>query len=132
MKPRTWPQRLQGLGLIECLLVVALSATLAAMALPLSGAVGQRLQRAQARTALAQAAWWMEREASLMGSYPTQLSDSAWAQDGLSYRLSLAVAPGGYVLRATPIGKQVGDACGVLWLNQAGQRGADGGAAACW
>lgn len=132
MKSGPWPQNLQGVGLIECLLVVALGATLAAMALPLSGAVGQRLQRAQARTALAQAAWWMEREASLMGSYPTQLSVNAWANDGLSYRLSLAGAPGGYVLSAIPIGKQVGDACGVLWLNQAGQRGADGGAAACW
>lgn len=129
-RPGTWGA--QGLGLIECLMVVALGAIMATMALPMSGAVGQRLQRSQARTALAQAAWWMEREASGSGTYPTQLSDSAWASEGLSYRLSLSAGASGYVLRAFPMGKQVGDACGVLWLNQAGQRGADGGAAACW
>ncbi len=124
--------KMHGLGLIECLVAVALGATLAAMALPLPTTLGQRLQRAQARTALAQAAWWLEREAGLRGSYPSQLSDSAWSVDGLNYRLSLSWVGANYVVRAVPLGAQASDACGVLWLNQSGQRGADGGLSACW
>jgi type IV pilus assembly protein PilE len=126
------PPGASGWGLVECLMVVALGAALTAMALPLSTAWGQRLQRAQARTALAQAAWWMERESALSGVYPTQLSDSAWASDGLNYRLVLAWGATGYLLSATPVATQLGDACGTLWLHQSGQRGADGGLAACW
>jgi type IV pilus assembly protein PilE len=121
-----------GMGLIECLVAVALGATLAAMAMPLQTVMGMRLQRAQARTALAQAAWWMEREASLSGSYPTQVSDAAWPADAVKYRLSLSWTGGSYVLRATPTGQQAGDACGALWLSQSGQRGADGTGSACW
>lgn len=126
------PARMRGMGLIECLVALALGATLAAMALPLPTTVGQRLQRAQARTALAQAAWWLEREAGLSGIYPTQLSDVAWAVQGLNYRLSLSWIGANYVVRAVPVGAQASDACGVLWLNQSGQRGADGGVSACW
>ena len=132
MNRRPVVKHVRGFGLMECLVVVALGATLAAMALPMPTGLGQRLQRAQARTALAQAAWWMERELSLTGTYPTQISDTAGSGAGLSYRLGLSWVSGGYVLSATPIGKQLGDACGVLWLNQAGQRGADGATAACW
>jgi type IV pilus assembly protein PilE len=132
MKRIKRPAGARGMGLIECLVAVALAAMLAAMAMPWPTVLGQRLQRAQARTALAQAAWWMEREAGLMGTYPTQLSDSAWAGEGLPYRLSLAWVGSNYVLRATPMGQQVTDACGVLWLHQTGQRGADGGLTACW
>ena len=51
---------MRGWSLIECMLVVSLCAVLAAMALPLQTAWGQRAQRAQARAALAQASWWME------------------------------------------------------------------------
>ncbi len=130
---RPAPTRIaRGFGMIECLMVVALGAALAAMALPMSSALGQRLQRAQARTALAQAAWWMEREASLSGTYPTQIDAIAGLGTGLSYRLGLGWMGNGYVLSATPIGQQARDACGVLWLNQAGERGSDGATSACW
>lgn len=132
MNRRPSRAKMRGLGLIECLGAVALGAALAAMALPLPTTMGQRLQRAQARTALAQAAWWLEREAGLSGTYPAQLSDLAWAAQGLNYRLSLSWVGATYVVRAVPIGAQASDACGVLWLNQSGQRGADGGVSACW
>ena len=123
---------MRGWSLIECMLVVSLCAVLAAMALPLQTAWGQRAQRAQARAALAQASWWMERQAALTGTYPTSMPDAAWAQEGLSYTLSLTQSGNGYVLRAWPVGRQSADACGTLWLNDQGMRGTEGGSGNCW
>jgi type IV pilus assembly protein PilE len=121
-----------GLSLIECLLAVAITALLSAMAVPMQAQAWQRAQRAQARLALAQASWWLEREAGWSGAYPAQMPDSVWASDRLSYVLSYAPNNGGYVLRASPAGPQSGDGCGTLWINEQGSTGADGGNRACW
>jgi type IV pilus assembly protein PilE len=121
-----------GHSLIECLLVVAMGAIFAASALPTQASISQRMQRMQARTALAQASWWMERQASLKGNYPASIPDSVWSQDGLNYALTLSLNNGGYALKATPIGRQSGDSCGVLGLNSQGQRSAQGDLSACW
>jgi Tfp pilus assembly protein PilE len=113
-------------------MAVALLGILAALAVPLQSTVVQNLQRAQGRAALAQASWWMERQAALLGSYPTLLPDSAWVQDGLPYGITLSLTTGGYVLTAQPQGALSTDACGSLWLNSLGQRGATGNANTCW
>jgi type IV pilus assembly protein PilE len=121
-----------GHSLIECLLVVALGAIFAASALPTQTHITQRMQRMQARSALAQASWWMERQASLKGNYPASIPDSVWYQDGLNYTLTLSLNNGGYALKATPIGGQSGDPCGALGLNNLGQRSAQGDLSTCW
>jgi Tfp pilus assembly protein PilE len=113
-------------------MAVAVLGTLTALALPMHTSVQQSMQRAQGRSALAQASWWLERQAALSGSYPTNLPDSAWVQDGLTYSIALGLTTGGYVLTALPLGKQSNDACGSLWLNNLGQRGATGNASGCW
>jgi type IV pilus assembly protein PilE len=113
-------------------MAVAVLGTLAALAVPLQSTVQQSLQRAQGRSALAQASWWMERQAALLGSYPSVLPDNAWVQEGLPYGITLSLANGGYVLTAQPQGSQATDACGSLWLNNLGQRGATGNANTCW
>ena len=91
-----------------------------------------RLQRAQGRSALARASWWLERQAAWVGSYPPTLPTTVWMQEGLSYTLTLTVADGSYVLRATPYGRQALDVCGALWLNGLGQHGADQSSENCW
>ena len=62
-----------GLSLIECLLAMALLAVLTTMAWPLQTEMSMRLQRAQGRSALANASWWLERQAAWVGSYPPTL-----------------------------------------------------------
>jgi type IV pilus assembly protein PilE len=121
-----------GFSLLECLIAVALLGTLAALAVPVQTTVLQTLQRAQGRSALSQASWWMERQAALWGSYPTVLPESAWTQDGLEYDITLSGTTSTYVLTAQPQGAQSADACGSLWLNHLGQRGASGNANPCW
>ena len=124
--------RLKGLSLIECLLAVSILGVLAAAGGQLQNRSWQLSQRAMARSALAQASWWLEHEATQTGTYPGVLPSSAWWSEGLSYNLTLTTSSAGYVLRAIPQGRQNPDACGTLWLNQLGQRGADGGYAGCW
>ena len=104
----------------------------ASSASPFLKEIQQVSQRAMARSALAQASWWLEHEATQTGTYPGVLPSSAWWSEGLSYNLTLTTSSAGYVLRAVPLGRQNPDACGTLWLNQLGQRGADGGYAGCW
>ena len=128
---RSGVSRPLGLSLLECLMAVSILGILMVLAVPLQTAVTQRLQRGQGRTALAQASWWMERQAALLGNYPTVLPDSAWWQDGLHYTLSLSSTQTSYVLTAQPQGAQALDACGSLWLNNLGQRGASGSDKSC-
>jgi type IV pilus assembly protein PilE len=122
----------RGHSLIECLLVVAIGAIVAASAMPTQAGISQRMQRMQARTALAQASWWMEKQAGMQGSYPATIPDSVWFQDGMNYILSLSLNNGGYMLKATPVGRQTADPCGTLGLNNLGQRSAQGNLTACW
>jgi prepilin-type N-terminal cleavage/methylation domain-containing protein len=132
MHPRSIAGLAAGLSLIECLLAMTLFAVLTTMAWPLQTEIAMRLQRAQGRSALAKASWWLERQFAWVGSYPSALPMTVWMQEGLSYTLTLSVADGSYVLRATPYGRQALDACGVLWLNGLGQHGADQNSENCW
>ncbi len=122
----------KGLSLIECLLAVSLLAILTLTAVPLHTGSWHQSQRALARTALAQAGWTLEREALWRGTYETHTPNWPGLAEGLSYRLTLSLEPDGYVLRAVPQGRQSADSCGTLWINQRGQKGADGGLSACW
>lgn len=121
-----------GYSLIECLLAVTILTVLATAAAPLQFGMWQRGQRAMARSALAQASWWLEREASWSGNYPATAVLPVVPLDDLSYRLTYTASNGSYVLRAIPQGRQTGDPCGVLWLNDLGQRGSEGPALSCW
>lgn len=129
-RPRSSPHRAMGLSLLECLLALAMTALLSAMALPLESGAWQRSQRGLARQALMQASAWVEREQTLVTMEVIQLPEPAPWGEGLSYVLALTRVGDGYVLRAVPQGRQAGDACGVLWLSDTGARGADG--RACW
>jgi type IV pilus assembly protein PilE len=129
-RPRPSLHRAMGLSLLECLLALAMTALLAAMSLPLESGAWQRSQRGLARQALMQAAAWVEREQTLVTTAVAQLPDPAPWGEGLSYALVLTRIGDGYVLRATPQGRQTSDACGVMWLSDTGARGADG--KACW
>ncbi len=118
--------RARGFTLIEVLLVAALAAILAALALPSYQQYVARGHRAHARAALIQVAQWMERAATVQGTYPLAADVPAGMLEvpGQRYRIELASEDGmAFHLRAVPVGVQASDACGTYWLDHTGRRG---------
>jgi type IV pilus assembly protein PilE len=134
MKPTT---RQLGLTLIEVLFAMACVAVLATVAWPSYQNLMWRSQRAQARTALLQAAHWLERAASANGSYPASndVPASVLQVEGQRYQMTITSTSQSFTLGAIPLGTQNGDTCGTLTLNHLGVRGVQGAsqtAAQCW
>jgi type IV pilus assembly protein PilE len=123
-----------GFTLLELTIALACTAILTSLAWPNYQALLQRNQRAQARTALLQAALWLERAASANGNYPTpaEVPTNVLQIEGTSYKLSLSSTAQTYTLSATPFGQQSADACGTLTLNHLGARGSNQAPAVCW
>lgn len=126
-----------GFSLVELLITLACIAVLVGWAWPSYQQLLQRNQRAQARTALLQAAHWLERAASANGSYPAaaDVPASVLQAEGLRYQLKMTSSTQSFTLTATPTGTQVGDACGSFTLTHTGVRGvvnASLSVAQCW
>ena len=126
-----------GFTLIEVIVAMACVAVLVTVAWPSYQSLVERSRRAQARTALLQAAHWLERAASANGSYPasTDIPASVLQVEGQRYQIQVSSYPQSYTLSAVPIGPQSADACGTFTLNHLGVRGVQGAsqsAAQCW
>ena len=123
-----------GFTLLELTIALACTALLTSLAWPNYQALLQRNQRGQARTALLQAAHWLERAASANGNYPSpaEVPHSVLQVEGVSYKLSVSSTAQSFTLSATPFGPQSSDVCGTLTLNHLGARGANQATAVCW
>ena len=122
---------------MDVLMAMACVAALTALAWPSYQSLLLRSQRAQARSALLQAAHWFERAASANGSYPlaVDVPASVLQIDGQRYKMTATTTTQSYTLSATPIGTQAADACGTLTVNHLGVRSVQGAsqtAAQCW
>lgn len=145
------PGRRAGVTLIELLVVLAIMGILAAIAYPSYQVQVARGWRTQAITCLEEMAQGMERRftgaMSYVGTAPPGNScaidaSPSWAvlDADLAERYAFGFvsdpAQTGYALQAVPLGQQAAaDArCGTLSLDQAGRRGASGGAPVgdCW
>ena len=127
-RARAAPRRLAGFTLIEALIAVAIAAILAAIALPGYQEYVRRGHRAEARAGLQQAATWMERAATAVGSYPLTAAFPGGLQAVPSgrYRIGLASTDGAaWTLTATRVAAsaQATDRCGDFTLTHTGQRG---------
>jgi len=135
---KTPQARMQGFTLIEVMIVVALVGILIAVAMPSYREQQLRAGRADGKVALQRAVQWLERAATVTGTYPaaTAFPAGLLVSESQRYAVSYTQTGGGtgFLLTATPQGPQTGDGCGDLTLTQAGVRGRSGTVALsdCW
>ena len=128
-----------GFTLLELMVVVVVVSILAAVALPSYNAYVQRAHRGHAKSALMQLAQWMERAATVTGSYPASgdVPSGLRQVEGGRYTITVTSAGTTFSLTAAPQGVQSGDACGSFVLDQANRQMLSGQsdsatAEACW
>lgn len=128
--------RQHGFTLMELIITMVIIGILTAIAIPSYTAYIQRSNRSEARSALLEAATWMERWRTQIGTYGNTLgtptvSPAAFpftqvpATGTAKYTIAapaIAALGIGYTITATPTGVMTGDPCGAFSIDQTGAR----------
>lgn len=129
--------KIRGFTLIELMIVVAVIAIIAAIAYPSYQNQIQKTRRADAQSALLNAAQQLERCFTRRNAYNDSNCPNVFGltQDAF-YDIdseASSIDATSFTLVAVPKGPQIKDACGRLTLTHVGARGSDGDAAdRCW
>ncbi len=117
----------RGFTLIELMVVMAIIAIIAAIAYPSYQNSIQRSRRAAAAGCLMNSAQAMERYYTTNMSYLNAVLPVCQAEVAQFYVSAFSVVPTAtlYTIQMTPQGAQANDACGVLTVDQLGQRTPD-------
>lgn len=130
--PRTTP-RTGGFSLIELMVVVAIIAILASIALPSYNEHQRKARRAAGAACATAVAQQFERYYTSNLTYVGAVANTGiCAPEVLTfYTVNAAnVAAKTYTVSAAPTGKQSGDSCGTLSINQAGTKSPS--TTGCW
>lgn len=122
-----------GFSLIEVMVVVAIIGILASIALPSYNEHVRKARRAAAGACVTAVAQQMERYYTANLSYEGAAPSTAICADSALEYYNVApagVGPRAYRIQATPAGSHAGDACGVMSVDQAGNKTAGG--SNCW
>ena len=126
--------RQSGFSLIELMVVVGIIGLLASIALPSYNDHTRKTRRAAGGACALAAAQSMERFYTTSLAYNAAGTPTAFTcdSDALEYYTIAAtgVAAKQFTITATPKGKQSGDSCGTLSINQAGVKSP--ATAGCW
>ena len=131
--------RISGFSLIEVMVVVAIIGILAAIALPSYNNHARKARRAAGAACVTAVAQRIERYYTVKLTY-NDATDPLPAIGALTsicdpdtmsyYTFSRTAVDKTYSVTASPTGKQSGDSCGALSINQAGTRSPS--TASCW
>ena len=127
--------RSRGFTLIELMIVVAIVALLAAIAVPSYARYVEKARRADAKSALLDAAQRLERCYTQNNTYVGCPVATGLTGDGFYTIAAPTQEANAFTLTAAPAGPQVNDTrCGTLTLNSDGSRVASGslGTDRCW
>jgi len=131
-----------GFTLIEIMIVVAIIGIIAAIAIPSYQNYVEETRRSTAQSHLMQVSQWMERRYSETFDYsdggsapalPDKFKFSPQERDASNafYEISFdGISENSFTLQAEPINAHSGDACGILKLDEEGNK--EAAEAGCW
>ena len=131
---RIKPSTQRAFSLIELLTVLALVSILAAIAIPSYAKYSYRVRRVDAKEALMRIANAQERYFAANNRYGSlaDLGVTGTSTESRHYTLSIELRDRGFTAKATPVGIQADDICGLFSITHTGLRLPPIGSDACW